>query len=474
MYAILFWPCLWIGLIPSALANPFNALPRIGDDTRIYLTESMEQQIARQMIRHFSEKQLIVDDPLLNHYIQSLGQRLVAASEPVEFEYHFFWLNHNEINAFAAPAAHISLHTGLLLFTESESELAAVIAHEIAHVSRRHIGRLFADSQRMAIPTMAAMIAGAALAAASGSDAGVAAMAGVAGASAQRRLTYSRAFEQEADRLGRQILQRAGFEIAGLRQFLERLQRQSRSENRVPEYLLTHPHLENRIGDTQDFSAPHTTRITRSSLEYDLMKMRARVLVTNNRQALLQNLQQRASSPANRYGLALLLIQNGDFHHAKQQVNLLRQQSPEQLIYLLLAAELAQAQGDFSLAQEIYEQARRLHGNDQRLLAYYGHMLVTQQRGREALDLLNALLQQQPDRNVWRLVAQAAEGVGDVGRLNEALAEFHYLSGDLKAAIAQLENGLRHKDTHFFYQARLKTRLLDLQNQQKDERRDLR
>ncbi len=465
MYAVL----IGLFLISVTHANPLDHLPRMGDETRIYLTESQERLIARQMRRHFSEKQLILEDVLLNYYLQSLGERLIAATDSSEFDPHFFWINSSEINAFAAPAAHIAIHVGLLLFTESEAEFAGVLAHEIAHVNRRHIGRLFSDSQRMAIPTMVAMIAGAALAASVGGEGSGAAIAGVAGASAQRRLSYSRAFEQEADRLGRTILQNAGFGQEGLTQFLMRLQQQMRSGNRPPEYLLTHPHLERRVGDSQDFTdrlSPLNHTESESSQTYELMKMRARVLTATSRLGLLKILQQPPNSIVKSYGQLLLFTHMGEFSQANQQLAFIKTRVPMQLIFLLAAAELAEAQKNFSESEAVYRQSHALYGNDQRLLVQQARMWVSRGEGQIALDILQPLsITRQIDRLSWQTIAQAAELSQSSGRLHEAMAEFHYLSGDLDRAIQHLEAGLRRDDLGFFYQARLKSRLLEFSSE---------
>ncbi|MGB5062206.1 MAG: M48 family metalloprotease, partial [Candidatus Competibacter sp.] len=289
-------------------------LPDMGDPSRVYFGADDEQQMGLQIMRQLRARGAVLDDVQLNEYLDSVGQSIVTYADQNGVPFTFFLVRNPSINAFALPHNFIGINTGLLLATQREDELAGVIAHEIAHVSQKHIVRAIADMKRLTLPLAAAMLASAALAVAS-SQAGQAAMVGAMAASAQHQISFTRANEQEADRIGMQLLAKAGFDPQGMSDFFTKLERMSSGEarNQVPEMLLTHPRPENRVADTQDrIEIPPLRRTTpRDRQAYALAKARARVLTTEDTHTLIRELETLlakgdASNPtAMRYAYAL-------------------------------------------------------------------------------------------------------------------------------------------------------------------------
>lgn len=189
----------------------------------------------------------IVDDPQVQEYVSSIGYRLVAHADAGSGDFTFFVVQHEAINAFAAPGGFIGINTGLILASRNESELAAVVGHEIAHVTQRHLPRAFEQASQMNIPTAAALVLGR-----QNSNIGEAALATAFAANQQNRINFTRSNEQEADRIGIDLVARAQFDPNSMATFFERLQQTYRFyEGSLPEYLSTHPVTVSRIADAR-------------------------------------------------------------------------------------------------------------------------------------------------------------------------------------------------------------------------------
>jgi predicted Zn-dependent protease len=245
---------LAFGVSLAAGAQEELRLPDIGSSAAAILSPDEERQIGQQMLRSLRGARVVADDPLLDEYIADIGYRLVANSERPEQPFTFFLVRSEQINAFAAPGGYIGMNTGLIATAESESEVAAVLAHEVAHVTQRHLVRAFESMQKVSLPIMLAMVG--ALIAASGSS-GDAAQAAVVGGSAllqQQQINFTRGNEYEADRMGIQILARSGFDPQAMADFFWRMGRATRANTGegVPEFLRTHPVTVSRISEAKD------------------------------------------------------------------------------------------------------------------------------------------------------------------------------------------------------------------------------
>jgi len=463
--------CIVIAMVALVFPPLINAqdfsLPEIGDYTQQYVTETEERQIGKEVLRGIARRGALLDDVQLTEYLASVGQRLAVYAPPPASPYTFFWVDNPRINAFAAPGAYIGVHTGLLLASGREDELAGVLAHEIAHVSQRHIARAIADARQMTLPTTAALIASMVLAATVDGDLGQAAIAGTLAAGAQRRINFTRTNEQEADRVGTRILQKAGFDASGLIDLFARLQRQY-GRAAVEEYLTTHPLPTSRIADLGNRLAdqPYRGGDTGQQIDYQLAKARARVLTASAGQALIDEFETRlnsgdyASELAERYGYALALRRAGRVQAASEQVAILRRRDPDRLAFRLEEAELALVTGNARRAWQLFESARQLYGNDFSLAIHYARALVNHGQGGRALDLLRPLTRRRADSaELLTLYAQAAQEAGDRVEAHSALADYHRLNGELEQAIEQLEVGLRQPRLTPFQEEQLRAKL---------------
>lgn len=464
---------LIVGMVPAIHQSAAQSirLPDIGDPSQLYFGPDEEQKMGLEAMRWLRARGAVMDDVQLNEYLDSIGQSIAVYADHNGTPFSFFMIRNSSVNAFALPHNFIGINAGLLLFTQREDELAGVIAHEIAHVSQRHIVRAIADMRRLALPMAAAMIAGAALAAAS-KQAGQAALVGSMAASAQHQISFTRANEQEADRFGMQFLAKAGFDPKGMSDFFTKLERLSSGEarNQIPEMLMTHPRPESRAADTQDrnrIETPPLRRTTpRDRKAYDLAKARAQVLMTDDNNALIRNLEtyiakrNDGSETAERYAYALALRQAGRYDEAHSQIARLLQNDPDRLVFRIEAAELALTRGDRTQAFKLFEEAQQIYPDDFTLAMSYGRALATQSDPKRAMRLLQPYLRRRPnDPLLYATYAQAAQRSGDMAATHSTMAEYHYLNGELLPAIEQLELGLRSPGLSPNQEAQLHARL---------------
>lgn len=454
-------------------------LPDIGDPSREVLAASAEAELGREVFRRLLAQGVVLEDPFLQDYIDSVGQRIALHARNDAGSFTFFMVNDRAINAFATPGGYIGVNTGLLTATRTEAELAGVLAHEAAHVSQRHIARWFEDSQRSRIPMAASLLAAALLATASG-EAGQAAIAGVLAADAQRQLNFSRSNEQEADRVGVDFLLRSGFDPYGMPDFFERLAQTTRFYGgaNIPEYLRTHPVEANRIAETRsrvESLAKNRSR-DRDPLEYYLAQARVQVLGSKSPRELAQQLQQsitegnNRSALAQRYGLTLSLQRGGDLEAAAKEADQLLAESPETLPFLIASAEIAVQAGRLDTAMSTYQRAASLYPGDYSLTMSHGDALIAIGEPRKAMNLLRPRLDVGPVRSAaLALYARAAQAAGLSAESHATMAEYYKLRGSNTLAIQQIELALRAPDIPPYMRQKLTAELQRLRQEVAEE-----
>lgn len=418
-------------------------------------------------MRSIRAQATLVSDPDIEGYVQQLGYRLVANSDAPSYPFTFFVVDNAAVNAFAGPGGYIGVHTGLLLTAENESELAGVMAHEIAHVTQRHLLRAYESANQMSLPTAAGMIAAILLGVAGNSpDAGIAAMSAVQGANIQRQLNFTRANEKEADRIGIQTLARSGIDPYGMPSFFERLQQATRLYgNNMPEFLSTHPVTTNRIAESMARAESYGHGKEIDTLEFRLIRARLRVLNADNPVRVLKNFQARVkkagAGPAEHYGLALAYRRNNDYAAAGKQLQALMENDPDRRIYRTSLAQLALDSGQPDQALRLYRNTLKLYPGDLIVGQYYTSALIQAGQASEAREQALKMLHNKRARTaeIYKLWAKAASVAGPAWETNVASAEVYYIYGNLHFAIDQLNKALKHKQLSQYEQARIEARL---------------
>ena len=424
-------------------AQPVAAadLPDLGEVSRQYFSDQEEQLLGRTILRDVYTDPRYLDDAAIEHYLDQLGYRVVAVSSRNQQRFNFFVVTDPTINAFAMPGGLIGVHTGLLLAAQSESELASVIAHEIAHVTQDHIARMVAAQSQSQWPTLAAL-ALALLAARSNPNVASAAIATTQAYSIQSQLNYSRDYEREADRLGYDTLSQAGFDPRGMEEFFGRMQRANRFyDTSAPAYLRTHPLTTERIADMAARSESAPYQQIADSLEFQLVRARLRAMDDSPQDAVRAAQTalkdgRYSSAIAARYELVAALGRARQFSEAETELQAL-------LTGKAASPMIAQLAGDTALAAGQHPEYRPLvHGLIRAQLAGG--------RRADALALVERQLALQAgDRRLWRLAAEAHAGLGHRLASHRAQAEAAALSGNLVAAIEQITLGLKAGDGSF-------------------------
>lgn len=446
-----------------------NRLPELGDASSSLLSLEQEYQMGRAWLRQLRGQGGILHDPVLQEYAENLVYRLASHSDIPSVDLAIVIIQSRDINAFAVPGGVIGLNAGLLLHAENEDEVAAVIAHEIAHVSQRHFVRRYADSQRMNRAVLAAMLASLAVAVAGDAEAGMAGLVASQAAAIQAQLAYSRIHEREADRVGMQTLVNAGRDPHAMPRFFERLQRASQYAGKPPEFLSTHPITEDRIADSRA-RAERLPRIAPQDSQMFLL-MQARVAanfyrepsqgVSHFRNRIPQsrdNLQLAA-----RYGLAISLIRAKQFDEAEKLTLSLIEAHPNQLVFRFLQAQLETERKKPEAAIAVLEAVQQVspgHYSNSLLLA---EQLLKQERYEDAIQLLSPLMKSRSeDPAVWRLAADAWGKSQQLALAHLARAEVMFLNGDNQRAKSQLGFALDYSKQNFPLHSRIRARLREI------------
>jgi predicted Zn-dependent protease len=432
-----------------SVATAAPQLPDLGTAAGGTLSLRDEQELGRQMMMEVRRQLPLVEDPEVVGYIRDLGQRLATHSDSPEMHFEFFVVNDPAINAFAMPGGYIGINVGLIQNARNESELAAVLAHEIAHVTQRHLARRLAAAERINLRTLALTLAGLLLSTQNGQAGSALATAGMAG-SIQQQLNFSRAFEHEADNLGIRMLAAAGFDPHGMPSFFERLLQATRYYDRPPEYLSTHPANEARISESANRAESYRSEGIFESLSFRLMKHKLAVQGAQQPSLAIERLQveAREARPSElapvRYGLALALAADRRFDEAAKLLHDLIADGGEHPSYLLALARAEQGSGAHRSSLARFEQLLRLYPDHRPARLHYAEALIAAGDPQKAYHLLSRTLPSSDPQLYWILARAAAEAkLGAEPQL--AMAEHYYLRGDLKAALLQLGQALDNR-----------------------------
>jgi predicted Zn-dependent protease len=441
--------CLFSIAILAAPAQALSGLPDIGGNAFSTLTPEKEKQLGDVLMRQTRGSLPMVYDPLLDEYINDLGNRLVARSNDVKFPFKFYWVNNKQINAFATLGGNIASHTGTLAISDSESEFASVISHEIAHVTQRHIAR-FVEAQNQRAPMSLAAMLGAIVIATVNPEAGMAAMMATQGAAQQSAINFTRGNEQEADRIGMKVLAEAGFDPYAVPEFFNKLSQQNRFVNQQLAFLQTHPLSLARVSDTRLRAEQFPKRYIPDTQDFILTKARILARYHYTSQETVGLFQQRLSQPggntrANLYGLAIAKLDNGLFIEAQKLIEDLLQHDPHNLYYVDVYTDILLGQGQHKKALEMLEQEYLLRPNNQVVTLNYANAALKAGSHRLAVHLLRNLLYVKNDNILaYDLLSDAYKLMEDFPKYYETRADLYYQLANYPKAIDELNEALNH------------------------------
>jgi predicted Zn-dependent protease len=460
------YPGTGLPLLLLLLCFPHGALsdglPDLGDISQTILSPMQERQIGHQSMLQIRASKQYLDDVEVSDYLNQLGYKLVQNSAEPSLEFEFFALDDHNINAFAMPGGYIGVNSGLLLTAQSESELAAVLSHEIAHVTQHHLARILSGTRNDGWSTMAAL-ALAILAARTNPQAAEAAIASAQAHSIQKQLDFTRTHEQEADRVGLDILEKSNFNIHAMPEFLNRLQLATRLlEGQAPTYLRTHPITSDRVADIENRVSKQPYRLIPDSLDFQLVRAKLHAARKTAPDAIAYfsdalGEQKHGNPLAQRYGLVISLLRNHETRRAAQELATLRKQVKAHRSYgnspmiETLAGQVMRAENAGADALAFYRSAVQNFPQHRALVYDYAELLLQNNQTTSALDLLTEQLARHPsDTRLYDLQAKAYAMQEKPLEQHQAQAYGFAWRGNLYAAIEQLE--LARKAGGSFYQ----------------------
>jgi predicted Zn-dependent protease len=451
-------------------------LPDFGSPVDSVINKNQEAQLGRSVLAQLRSAGAILEDPQLKEFIQDLGSKLVGLANDGTQSFEFFVVDDAAINAFAVPGGYIGVNSGLILASENESELAGVLAHEIAHVTQRHTARSIYDSQRTSMLSLATMIAAVLLGAATDSpDAAQGAiMAGQAGAM-QRQINFTRANEREADRIGIETLASAGFDANAMATFFEKLgRRYGMAREQVPAILQTHPVSIDRIAEARERTRLLPAAKPTDSMNYGLVKARLMIHEARTPEAAHAIFETRMRSdetdPSNRYGFALSLVQLGLLDDADRLFGDLAREYPGVIAFWIARAETLMRNGFADAAFAVYVEAVDLFPRNIPLTVSYAEALIVARQPALAHEILLDLLNNVPPTpEQIRLIARAANAEGDIGNAHYYMGEYYLSLGNGPLAIGQMRMALESPGVNSIDRARYQARLTQIGEWMSDE-----
>ena len=449
-------------------------LPELGDASEATLSSQRERAIGDAIMRDIRQDAALLDDIEVNDYLNKLGTILVARSVDKERNIEFFIIKDATLNAFALPGGYIGVHTGLILAAQNESELAGVLAHEIAHLTQRHLARMISRSKESMLPSLAAL-AVAILAARSSPQLANAALATAQATSIQSQLDFSREHEREADRVGLNLLNDSGFDPRAMPAFFERFQRAGRVyESSAPNYLRTHPVTTERIADIANRVEGMRYRQVIDTPDFQFVRAKLRAMEGTPQEAVTffkAGLADKkfSSEAAYQYGLAWASLRDKNFSDAQESLQKLRQiHAPHPLIFNL-AAEVALRRGNIAAAKSEYQRGIASFPQHRALVYGLANVLLVNKDPRAALQVLaDREAQFRADPGLFELRARGYALSGQSLLEHQALAEASAVRGNYSAAIEHLEIAIKEKTGNFYQLSSAEARLRELRRLEKD------
>jgi predicted Zn-dependent protease len=483
------------------MQQPQLVLPDLGDSSSAALSPIDERLLGERIMRDIRRDPDYLKDAVFHDYLNTVGQHLIdtakkqsvagldgGGSFAINFE--LFGVRDKSINAFALPGGFIGVHTGLIVSAETESELASVLGHEIGHVTQKHIARMFSQQGTNSMIALASIIL-AAVAVSRNPNAAQGLAVGGQALAIQNQLAYSRDAEREADRVGFQILQAGGFDVQGMPDFFQRMQRaNSIMESGVPGYVRTHPLTTDRIADMQDRVRGLSKPKVNSSIEFYLLKARARLIQTtssSNYPELKQFYESlaRKAEPIKQlegnYGLALLSLKQQKITDAEsylQKSKVLMQTvsaqgSPVQRSSLSLdstAIDILFAKGQHAEGLKQISQIKATHPQSRSLniLTVEGQLKTKQYE--QAIIWLKNQTRAQPENSIWwDLLARAYSQAGKKALSHAALAEKYVADGAWIGGIEQMRLAKLAGDADFYQSSEIDARARQIQDLYRQE-----
>lgn len=443
-FLVFFAACQGVALAATSVDA---SLPSLGEPANVALSPQKARVIGNQVVGEMYRAHYIVDDPELALFLDSIGWNLASHGSAHPPQFHFFPIADNGINAFALPGANIGVNVGTIVAAQNISELAAVMAHEEAHVTQRHIARTANRSPLTNLASWAAIIA-AMIASAGNPNVIMGGLLAGQSLSVQRNINYTRGHEMEADRVGIRTLAKAGYEPMAMADFFGRLQKQTRLYGSIPQLLLNHPVNTTRIAEATERASHYPDIKPPYSITFHLMRARGRVLETDFASDAVKHfkgeLESGHDTPGTHYGYAMTLYAIGKQKQALVALKPLLAKWPHQRNVLLLESRIEEDLGKTDKAIAIDKSILKDNPDYTPAILHLAKNLIRNRKPREARAVLLGHHQSYGNNpQTWKLLAQAALAEGDKGEAAFQMATYYTSRHSPFKALDQLNAGLR-------------------------------
>ena len=422
------------------------SVPQLGAGVGL-LDQQNERLLGEKVYREVQRELPIVQDPWLDQQMSQVFTELLAPSQ-VQQPIGLVLVNDADVNAFAVPGGLFALNTGVITTAQNMDEVAAVMAHEIAHVSQRHYSRSQDAFKNQSLWSIAGLIVGAAIAAKASPDAGSAVMLGSQAALLDQQLRYSRNQEREADRIGMQYMAAVGYNPMSMADFFERMYRSTVQMSFIPDFWLTHPLTTERISEAR-LRATQYPKMKRqdTAQNFELLKIYTAMLsgaITENK---LQILAQQHLAAA-QLTLAALYSKHAAFDQAQTLLNQAQPTLGKNTLFTLVQTDVYLGFKQNAKALEYITAAQKVMPENRALSFKLAEVYISQQQANNALQVLRDFSEQNPrDVLLWDLMQQAMslkkEDPNQAIQVLRYRAEQMYWSGQEEAAIRSLIHAQR-------------------------------
>lgn len=472
-YPLIIALCLGLG---AGAAFAEVELPVLGDTSSALVSPVQEKILGQRYLKLYRSQVPTSSDPLVINYLEQLIDQLLPYSQLEDKHIDLVVVKNPTLNAFAIPGGVMGIHTGIFNYAKTENQLAAVISHELGHLSQRHYARMLEQQKNSTIPMLAGMIAGLAMIANDHSDSGMAAIMGTQAALQSSALRFSRDNEQEADRIGMQTMIAAKLDPYAAADMFEEMLHISSGSRRPPEYLLTHPVTERRVADSRNRAMQYPKKAYSDNLEFHLMRSRIRFALEETPQIAVKRFKSELegdsiSPDASRYGLALAYYESGQFDAARSTLQPLLDKDPKRITYLIMSADIDVAAERFKPALELLETQLKLNPDNYPLTIRYAEALMKAGLYSKSAELLDRYSRKRNnDDYVWYLLAEVNGLSGNILGVHEARAEYFIANGVYDKAQVQLRNAIRLAQGNFQRSAILDERMRYVEREMREIR----
>ena len=446
-------------------------LPELGSSFDGLINAADEKRIKFQIMQQVYSSNAVIKDPEINDYIKNMGDELINSGTESKKEINFFLVEDNSINAFAMLGNIIGIHSGLLLAANSESELASVLSHEIAHLTQKHLLRLF-DSQKKNSYKSYLALAIAILAARSNPQIASGAITAASASQTQNLLDYTRSNEQEADRIGLEILDKAGYDTKGFIDFFSTLTKFNNfSTGAAPAFLRTHPITTDRISDIQDRLKDYKYFQKKNKIEFYLVKSKLKAFIVNNNDVIdfFKNeikLKRYLNEASAYYGLTISYLRNNKVSDARETFSLLKDMKFESPMIIELNANILIQEKKYKEAYDLYRSGLQKYPFYRAFIIGISNLILLSNQPDKVIELVdNYLSIYEKDPIFYELLSKAYNQKGNYLQEHENLSDAYYFQFDIKNAISQMDLATKTNSEDFFAKSRVEHRLKELKRE---------